>query len=885
MSQKQFTGRERHRKTKLRVKVADNVARVMITTAGIGTIIAITLVCVFLVSVVIPLFIPGTVSAGNVITTSGSADVDIVPIRTAIDEYNMLGYSLFNNGSLQIFRLDNGELLSELRLFDDGIVPSSYSFTVEGGYAVFGFPDGSIQFGKIDFETTFLDIDDVGPKHRALDVREFETFGDGVVQLTPRGQFRLQRLIVDMEEPIKLDSEYGVALVDVSMLSSGPVFATLTEDKILRINSVRRTRNLMTREETVTLQGGAISLEFSEGRELPQYLKIEGRADTVLLIWEDGFTKRLDTRDRNNPVFAETFDLLPDEGAMVTDVTFMIGKMTLVVGDSLGNVSTWFRIRPAYAPGEIHPTIDASTYVRALKFEAENGSGGVTSFASSVRTRLLAAGYGDGKVRLFYITSNRLLDEIDVFEDGSVVNALAFAPRDDALIAGSHYNFSRWMLDIPHPQTNLRSIFGKVQYEGFEHPEHIWQSSSGTDEFEPKYGLMPLIFGTIKATFYTMIFAVPLALLAAIYTSEFLNPRIKARVKPTIEIMASLPSVVLGFLAALVIAPIAERVVPAIMVSFFWFPFTILLAAFMWQLLPYSWYGIMRPYRFAAMMVALPLAAYLAYTSGPFIEQVLFGGDMRAWLNWKFDPVNPEAGQQYQNAAGGWMVIVMPLAAVTATYIVITWWNPWMRRYCADMPSMQIASINLAKFLLGTVCAVFLALLVSGTLSLVGLDPRGTYIDTYAQRNALIVGFVMGFAVIPIIYTIAEDALSAVPEHLRSGSLGAGATPWQTAIRIIIPTAMSGLFSAVMVGFGRAVGETMIVLMAAGNTPVMDWNMFNGFRTLSANIAVELPEAVKNGTNYRLLFLAALTLFIMTFVLNTIAEVVRQRFRKRAFEL
>jgi phosphate transport system permease protein len=170
-------------------------------------------------------------------------------------------------------------------------------------------------------------------------------------------------------------------------------------------------------------------------------------------------------------------------------------------------------------------------------------------------------------------------------------------------------------------------------------------------------------------------------------------------------------------------------------------------------------------------------------------------------------------------------------------------------------------------------------------MSALGLDPRDSYLGAYNQRNMLIVGFVMGFAIIPIIYTIAEDALSAVPQHLRSASLGAGATPWQTATRIIIPTAMSGLFSAVMVGLGRAVGETMIVLMAAGNTPVMDWNLFNGGRSLSANIAVELAEAVRDSTHYRTLFFAALVLFALTFVLNTVAESVRQRFRKRAFQL
>ena len=138
--------------------------------------------------------------------------------------------------------------------------------------------------------------------------------------------------------------------------------------------------------------------------------------------------------------------------------------------------------------------------------------------------------------------------------------------------------------------------------------------------------------------------------------------------------------------------------------------------------------------------------------------------------------------------------------------------------------------------------------------------------DTYVQRNTLVVGFAMGFAVIPIMYTIAEDALTAVPEHLRAASLACGATPWQTAVKVIVPTALSGIFAAVMIGLGRAVGETMIVVMAAGNTPIIDWNIFNGLRALSANIAVELPEAVKDGTLYRMLFLAALTLFVMTFV-------------------
>jgi phosphate transport system permease protein len=192
---------------------------------------------------------------------------------------------------------------------------------------------------------------------------------------------------------------------------------------------------------------------------------------------------------------------------------------------------------------------------------------------------------------------------------------------------------------------------------------------------------------------------------------------------------------------------------------------------------------------------------------------------------------------------------------------------------------------DIGRWLATVGVAALFSLLAALLLGALGYDPRGGVVDTYIQRNTLVVGFAMGFAVIPIIYTIAEDALNAVPEHLRAASLACGATPWQMAISVVLPTAVSGVFAAIMIGMGRAVGETMIVVMAAGNTPILDWNIFNGLRALSANIAVELPEAVKDGTLYRMLFLAALVLFVMTFIINTGAEVIRQRFRKRAAQL
>ena len=232
--------------------------------------------------------------------------------------------------------------------------------------------------------------------------------------------------------------------------------------------------------------------------------------------------------------------------------------------------------------------------------------------------------------------------------------------------------------------------------------------------------------------------------------------------------------------------------------------------------------------------------------------------------------------------AGGWFLVALPPAALAAVLGVRRWVTPWLRRRSGPWSRGRVVAALGWKLVLGSAAALALAATAAGACTALGLDTRGSLMGTYVQRNALVVGFVMGFAIIPIIYTIAEDALSTVPNHLRLASLGAGATPWQTAVRVVIPTAMSGLFSAVMIGLGRAVGETMIVLMAAGNTPIMEWNVFNGFRTLSATIAVELPEAVRDSTHYRTLFLAALTLLLMTSVLNTGAELVRLRFRRRA---
>jgi phosphate transport system permease protein len=341
------------------------------------------------------------------------------------------------------------------------------------------------------------------------------------------------------------------------------------------------------------------------------------------------------------------------------------------------------------------------------------------------------------------------------------------------------------------------------------------------------------------------------------------------------EMMASLPSVILGFVAALVLAPIVESWIAAVIVAFVVFPLSLVFSSYLWQMLPSTIVLRMQGTPKQALVFLVVLIAFaISYAAGPRFEKLFFSGDFKAWLN-------GDVG----SAAPFLFLVLMP--AVLAIVGIAA--SRLMGKRTADMFNVRSTQILAVIQMIRWFGLLAVSAVISYGLALIlqtmGVDARDGLVGTYVQRNTLVVGFAMGFAVIPIIYTLAEDALNSVPEHLRSASLACGATPWQTAIWVILPTALSGVFSAVMIGMGRAVGETMIVVMAAGNTPLMDLNVFNGLRALSANIAVELPEAVKDGSLYRVLFLTALVLFAMTFVINTVAEVVRLRFRKRAMQL
>ena len=149
------------------------------------------------------------------------------------------------------------------------------------------------------------------------------------------------------------------------------------------------------------------------------------------------------------------------------------------------------------------------------------------------------------------------------------------------------------------------------------------------------------------------------------------------------------------------------------------------------------------------------------------------------------------------------------------------------------------------------------------------------------RLNAFVAGLALSLAVIPIIYTVCEDALSSVPRKLREASWALGSTRTETTMRVVLPAAMPGIFAGMVLGFGRAIGETMIVLMASGNAAITSLRFDDSTRTLPATIAAELAEVVFGSPHYRVLFFIGLLLFLITFVLNSVGSRVISRFRAR----
>lgn len=350
---------------------------------------------------------------------------------------------------------------------------------------------------------------------------------------------------------------------------------------------------------------------------------------------------------------------------------------------------------------------------------------------------------------------------------------------------------------------DLRSLFLPSSYGVLETASYRWQPTLSVNDglstnvplsqllSQPRYSLVPLIWGTLEAALWSLVIAIPLALGAAIHSSLYMSQRLRASLRPTLELMEAMPGVVIGFVAGLVLAPWLDQHLAIGLALALLLPVGLLAGAGLRACLPAAWRRVL-PIRWAALWLVpwVLLLVVAAVWLAPLLEVWWFNGDLRGWIDTSL-------------------------------------------------------GVNLQS------------------------------------RNALIIGLAMGFAVIPGIYALTEDALSGVPRSLVDGAQALGATRWQALCKVVLPAAGPGVVSAVMIGAGRAVGETMIVLMASGNMAIVTANPLDGLRTLAASIAIELPEAAPGGDHFRLLMLAALLLFVFTFLVNTVAEVIRHRLYRR----
>jgi phosphate transport system permease protein len=743
-------------RTASRRLIVDRGSRWFVTVGGLAIIASILGILLFILIETVPLLGRVRIEAKAPIPVPGGA------ARVAVDEYLALAAALSETGDLKLFRLRDGGVEHEQSLLaalaaagtpegappDAPAAPPSIVATgsIPGDDVLsIATSDGRIVAQPIDFRVEFGEsnerkvIADLGPPA----VLELDS------QRRPLGAFSIQAGEGRSSAAAQLaDGSLAVAFRSVETNDFTGETSESIERKELAV--APRMSSLLIDRDARNLYGGT--------------------ADGRLFWW------RLDAEEGTPPEVASA------SASPITALSLLIGDRSLVVGRADGSITVWFPVR-----GDD----ERFTITRIRSFGPLEGA--VRLIEPSRRNRTFLAQSETGDLGLFYSTSERML-----WRGPSLAPAAAsivFAPKGDALLFGEGDRIVPAGVDNPHPEVSWGALFSRVWYEGYERPEHAWQSTGGTDDFESKLSLTPLVVGTLKGTIYSLLLAIPLGVLGAMFASQFLHPKLLGYIKPTVEIMAALPSVVLGFLAGLWLAPVLERTFPALILAVAALPLAVWLVGLAWHRLPLSVRN-----RFPsgaevllyAVVVAVALAGCVALS--PAFERLAFGGSFQGWL-----------------------------------------------------------------------------------LEATGLR--------YDQRNAVVVGLAMGFAVIPIIFAIAEDAFSNVPRNLVAGSLALGANRWQTVTQVVLPTASPGIFSAIMIGFGRAIGETMIVLMATGNTPIMELNAFNGFRTLSANVAVEIPEAPHGGTLYRTLFLAALLLFVLTFLINTVAELVRQRLRTKYSQL
>lgn len=740
-----LTGSASKKRMKRR-RLKDHGAKYGISVGGVGIIFAVFLIMFFLLYVVLPMFIPASMQKHSEMNVPGG--MQDKTLHYAMDDYKQVVVRLTESGRILGFSNNNAQVLLDAQVPTQGAKVTSFTLVNEAkNEFAYGLSDGRVLIGSVRFEVSYPnDVRTVMP------IVEWP-YGEAGKRLSDEP---IQRLAVR-------DGSSGLMVIS----QSSPI-------KPLSLRTFSKESSFLT--ETVELEPdreSQLTTKLNAERIL-----LDGRMRHLVLVSAQGEAHYYNIADIEQPELLQKLRLVP-AGETITSARFLTGNVSMMLGTDKGRVLQWFPVRN-----------ENNQFALQQIRQFQRGDAAVLALGVEDARKGFAVGDASGMFNLFYATSERHLRSKQIAD--KAINFIRFAPRaNGALVETADGRLISYDIENAHPEVSMSSLWSKVWYEGYSEPTYTWQSSSGTSDFEPKFSLTPLTFGTIKAALYSMLFAVPIAIFAAIYTAFFMDKRTRQWIKPSVELIEALPTVILGFLAGLWLAPYMEANLPGFFAIIFVVPLGVLLFGFAWSKLPEKWRLSVPIGRRAVLMIPVVIGlGWLALSMSSPLEQAFFHGDMRHWLT---------------HSAG---------------------------------------------------------------------------ID-FDQRNAMVIGFAMGFALIPTIFSVAEDAIYSVPAYLVNGSYALGASGWQTLTGVVLPTASPGIFSAIMLGFGRGVGETMIVLMASGNTPLMDVNLFEGMRTLSANLAVEMGETEVDSSHYRVLFLAGLVLFIFTFFFNTLAEVVRQKMRRK----
>jgi phosphate transport system permease protein len=784
-------GLRRRKQTPWSVKFGDALASKLIAVGGIGTIAAIMLVVLVLLATAWPLLLPARIGQWSEAACSTFRHV-------GLDEHQVVLWGMEGSGTIRVLAADTGQPLAQFPSpsTEQRSVTSSH-LTIDRTQLVLGFSDGTFQYAQLAFQKELLNAKDVPSEVRVSKDQPLFAYGDSVYQWFDSTSVRQTKLIEPRWTAPKALGAESVTAIDYSPSNTESLVVAAVGNELV-LATITRKKAVIGNKFTESMAVERCPLNSRDATNGVLGLCILNNNSQVVAVWRNGTLDRFSISG-GVPKLTESASGLLDGGS-ITSVAPLLARQTMLCGDSNGRVHGWNVIRIASEQSEEVSSAegsDAEGYHLVPAHDIQLSSKPIRSITSSQRNHVASASDEDGEVSIVFVTTN---DERIAVQSplGDKTRFTAFDPGDDSLLVCSDSRFAIAPLSMAHPETSWATFFGRVWYEGYSEPQYIWQSSAGTERAEAKLSLIPLIFGTLKATVYAMLVSIPLALMAAIYTSEFLSPGLRARVKPFVELMASLPSVVLGFVAALVIAPLLQQHLMTVLLTMILLPLSFVVAGHLWNLMSLEMIAKLQRLRLLGILCCLPLAVFASTSLAPMVERTLFDGDLVGWLN----------GAK-GNLASGWILLFTPLLTLVAATVSMGPLAAWTRKIAIVRTPKVFAVFSLIKLLATMVAVVISAWLVGVGLGALGLDARDSFIDSYQDRNALLVGIALGFCVIPIIYTISDDALQAVPKQLRSASLGCGATPWQTTMRVVVPSAMSGLFSAIMIGLGRAVGETV----------------------------------------------------------------------------